>query len=136
MPTLDVTDVLFDPDFCDFNLWVTRRVQTVDDDGIGSDSEVKTQFAGVVTVDRSLENRRMQSGQVISGAILIVTTERLTQGQTGRDADIVTYQGRDYRVTFVDPYTVLNRWWKHQSSFSEIKLWHRACLYQTLLMLM
>ncbi|EDR3959615.1 head-tail adaptor, partial [Salmonella enterica] len=24
MPTLDVTDVLFDPDFCDFNLWVTR----------------------------------------------------------------------------------------------------------------
>ena len=35
MPTLDVTDVLFDPDFCDFNLWVTRRVQTVDEDGIG-----------------------------------------------------------------------------------------------------
>ncbi|EFP9418491.1 head-tail adaptor [Shigella flexneri] len=95
MPTLDVTDVLFDPDFCDFNLWVTRRVQTVDEDGIGSDSEVKKQFAGVVTVDRSLENRRMQAGQVISGAILIVTTERLTQGQTGRD----------YRVTFVDPYT-------------------------------
>jgi hypothetical protein len=53
MPTLDVTDVLFDPDFCDFNLWVTRRAQTVDEDGIGSDSEVKTQFAGVVTVDRS-----------------------------------------------------------------------------------
>ncbi|CHA40187.1 head-tail adaptor [Escherichia coli] len=105
MPTLDVTDVLFDPDFCDFNLWVTRRVQTVDEDGIGSDSEVKKQFVGVVTVDRSLENRRMQAGQVISGAILIVTTERLTQGQTGRDADIVTYQGRDYRVTFVDPYT-------------------------------
>lgn len=100
-----ITDVLFDPDFCDFNLWVTRRAQTVDEDGIGSDSEVKTQFAGVVTVDRSLENRRMQAGQVISGAILIVTTERLTQGQTGRDADIVTYQNRDYRVTFVDPYT-------------------------------
>ena len=57
MPTLDVTDVLFDPDFCGFNLWVTRRVQTVDEDGIGSDSEVKKQFAGVVTVDRSLENR-------------------------------------------------------------------------------
>ena len=34
MPTLDVTDVLFDPDFCDFNLWVTRRAQTVDEDGI------------------------------------------------------------------------------------------------------
>ncbi len=82
MPTLDVTDVLFDPDFCDFNLWVTRRVQTVDEDGIGSNSEVKKQFAGVVTVDRSLENHRMQAGQVISGAILIVTTERLTEDDT------------------------------------------------------
>ena len=102
MPNLDVTDVLFDPDFCDTNLWVT---QTVDADGVGSDVDVKNQFSGVVTVDRSLENRRMQSGQVIGGAILVVTTERLSQGQTGRDADIVTYQNRDYRVTFVDPYT-------------------------------
>lgn len=105
MPNLDVTDVLFDPDFCDFNLWVTRRVQTVDEHGRGKNSESKTQFAGVVTVDRSLENRRMQSGNTISGAILVVTTERLTQGQTGRDADIVTYQNRDYIVAFVDPYT-------------------------------
>ena len=70
MPNLDVTDVLFDPDFCDFNLWVTRRAQTVDEDGIGSDSEVKTQFAGVVTVDRSLENRRMQAGRLSAARFL------------------------------------------------------------------
>lgn len=62
-------------------------------------------------VDRSLEARRMEAGQNISGAILIVTQFRLTQGQPGTDsaprldADIVTYNGRDYRVTFVDPYT-------------------------------
>lgn len=105
MPLLDVTDVLFDPDFCDTNLWVTRRSQAVDDDGFAKDTDSKTRFSGVVTVDRSLENRRMQAGQVIGGAILVVTTERLTQGQTGRDADVVTYQNRDYRVTFVDPYT-------------------------------
>ncbi len=54
MPNLDVTDVLFDPDICDFNLWVTRRAHTVDDEGIGCYSEFKTQFAWVVTVDRSL----------------------------------------------------------------------------------
>lgn len=41
MPTLDVTDVLFDPDFCDFNLWVTRRVQTVDDDGSAATAKLK-----------------------------------------------------------------------------------------------
>lgn len=72
----------------------------MDKDGIGSDSEVKTQFAGVVTVDRSRENRRMPGD-----AILIVTAERLAQGQTGRGADIATYQNRDDRVTFVNPYT-------------------------------
>jgi len=105
MPTLDVTEVLFDPDFCDINLWVTRQEQYVDNNGRGVNNKVKTQFSGVVTVDRSLENRRMQSGQAIGGAILVVTTSRLSNGQAGRDADIVTYQNRDYRVTFVDPYT-------------------------------
>ena len=105
MPNLDVTDVLFDPDFCDTSLIVTRNQQTIDADGFATNAPVKLPFSGVVTVDRSLEARRMMAGQVITGAILIVTTERLTAGQTARDADIVTYQNRDYRVTFVDPYT-------------------------------
>ncbi|EPB9884024.1 head-tail adaptor [Yersinia enterocolitica] len=105
MPNLDVTDVLFDPDFCDMSLRVKRNLQTVDADGFATNTVAEKGFAGVVTVDRSLESRRMMSGNVIGGAILIVTTERLTQGQTGRDADIVTYQNRDYRVSFVDPYT-------------------------------
>ncbi|EON3347180.1 head-tail adaptor [Yersinia enterocolitica] len=105
MPNLDVTDVLFDPDFCDMSLRVKRNLQTVDADGFAINTVTEKGFAGVVTVDRSLESRRMMSGNVIGGAILIVTTERLTQGQTGRDADIVTYQNRDYRVSFVDPYT-------------------------------
>lgn len=105
MPNLDVTDVLFDPDFCDTSLLVTRRFQQTDADGITASVEEKSGFSGVVTVDRSLENRRMQAGQAIGGAILVVTIERLSNGETGRDADIVTYQNRDYRVSFVDPYT-------------------------------
>ncbi|WP_313048787.1 head-tail adaptor [Atlantibacter subterraneus] len=105
MPTLDVTDVLLSPEFLDTSLVVKRNEQTVDDDGFAINVVTQTPFGGVVTVDRSLEARRMQAGQVISGAILIVTTYRLTSGNTGLDADIVTYQGRDYRVTFVDPYT-------------------------------
>ncbi|MDI6537171.1 head-tail adaptor [Pantoea ananatis] len=105
MPDLDVTDILFDPDFCDTTLVVKRRSMTVDDDGFGKNTVTSSPFTGVVTVDKALESRRLEAGQVVHGAILIVTTERLTQGQTGRDADIVTYQGRDYRVSFVDPYT-------------------------------
>jgi hypothetical protein len=105
MPNLDVTEILFDPDFADFSLVVTRNAQSVDDDGFVTNAPTTSTFTGVVTVDRSLEARRMQAGQVVTGAILIITTERLTQGQTGIDADIVTYQNRNYRVTFVDPYT-------------------------------
>lgn len=105
MPTLDVTDILLSPEFLDTTLVVKRSEQTVDNDGFAQNTVTQTQFAGVVTVDRSLEARRMQAGQVINGAILIVTTYRLTSGNTGVDADIVTYRGRDYRVTFVDPYT-------------------------------
>ncbi|WP_048784612.1 hypothetical protein [Pantoea vagans] len=105
MPTLDVTDVLLSSEFLDTTLVVKRNEQTVDEDGFARNTTTETLFGGVVTVDRSLEARRMQAGQVIDGAILIITTYRLSSGNTGIDADIVTYRGRDYRVTFVDPYT-------------------------------
>lgn len=111
MPFLDVTDVLHDPDFCDYTLVCTRKTQSVDADGFATNTDQDTPFNGVVTVDRSLEAKRMAAGQNISGAILIVTQFRLTQGQQASagvpalDADVVTYNGRQYRVTFVDPYT-------------------------------
>lgn len=75
MLIFDVIDVFFDLDFCDFNFWVMCWVQIVDEDGIGSDSEVKMQFVGVVIVDCLLENCCMQFGQVISGVIFIVMIE-------------------------------------------------------------
>lgn len=105
MPTLDVSDILLDPDFCDTTLRVTRKTPYIDTDGFTKTTTAQTPFSGVVTVDRALEAHRMEAGQVVSGAILVTTQTRLTQGETGRDADIVTYQNRDYRVTFVDPYT-------------------------------
>lgn len=111
MPFLDMSDVLMDPDFLDTSLVCHRQIQTVDADNFPTNTPQDIPFSGVVTVDRSLEARRMAAGQNINGAILIVTTFRLTQG-TRRDvngnvldADIVTYDGYDYRVTFVDPYT-------------------------------
>ncbi|EIA6527236.1 head-tail adaptor [Citrobacter portucalensis] len=105
MPFLDVTDVLLDPDFCDYALVCTRNTQTVDADGFATNVSQDIPFNGVVTVDRSLEAKRMAAGQSIGGAILVVTQFRLTQGKSGLDADVVLYNGRHYRVTFVDPYT-------------------------------
>ena len=105
MPFLDVTEVLLDPDFVDLTLVCHRQTQTVDEDNFPINTPQDIPFSGVVTVDRSLEAKRMAAGQNINGAILIVTQFRLIQGQPGFDADIVTYRGREYRVTFVDPYT-------------------------------
>lgn len=105
MPFLDVTDVLSDPDFCDTSLICYRSVQIRDEDNFVTNRPQEISFSGVVTVDRALEAKRMAAGQCISGAILIITSFRLTQGQSGLDADVVIYQGRKYRVTFVDPYT-------------------------------
>ena len=111
MPLLDGSDVLMDPDFLDTSLICHRQIQTVDADNFPTNTPQDIPFSGVVTVDRSLEAKRMAAGQNINGAILIVTQFRLTQGQPETnsaprlDADIVTYSGRDYRVTFVDPYT-------------------------------
>lgn len=111
MPDLDMSDVLLDPDFLDTSLVCHRQVQTLDGDNFPINTPQDYAFSGVVTVDRSLEAKRMAAGQNINGAILIVTQFRLTQGQPGSDtaqkldADTVSYQGRVYRVTFVDPYT-------------------------------
>ncbi|HCU0869410.1 head-tail adaptor [Morganella morganii] len=106
MPFLDVSDILSDPDFVDTTLVCRRNRQSRDDDGFSTNIPAEDiPFSGVVTVDRSLEARRMEAGQTIGGAILIVTRFRLTQGNEDYDADVVTYQGRRYRVTFVDPYT-------------------------------
>lgn len=93
MPLLDVTEVLLDPDFVDLTLVCHRQVQTVDEDNFPVNTPQDIPFSGVVTVDRSLEAKRMAAGQNINGSILIVTQFRLTQGQPGLDADTVTYQG-------------------------------------------
>ncbi len=94
-----------DPDFADGSLVVRKCLQVVDDDGFAANTRSEHPFVGVVTVDHSLIAARRQAGQVISGAILIITQERLTGGQTDRDSDIVIYQGLEYRVSQVDPYT-------------------------------
>ncbi|MGJ8524107.1 hypothetical protein R84981_002825 [Carnimonas sp. R-84981] len=102
-PLLDVTEVLDCDEFKD-DMVCTRRTQITDDDGFTTDEHERINFSGVVTVDKALENTRLEAGQQSQGAILVCTKFCLTSGDNVGDADIVTYRGRDYRVSFVDDY--------------------------------
>ncbi len=104
MPLLDVSEIFTDPDFVDCSLVCYRQLQVPDDDNFVANAQQPIPFAGIVTIDRSMQAKRMAAGQNINGAILIVTQFQLTEGKPGYDADIVTYQGANYRVTLTDPY--------------------------------
>lgn len=109
MPTLDVTEVLDDPDIAD-TFTVTRRVQTVS--SLGRTVVTPTVVAGVVGVvcaagpndlQRLPEDQRM--GKVIS----IVTRYKLRgpalSGSTEYQPDLVIWNGSTFIVKWVDDYS-------------------------------
>ncbi|MBV8159133.1 MAG: hypothetical protein JO278_15845 [Dyella sp.] len=109
MPLLDVSDILFDPDFADLTLTVTRNAQTVGNDGIAVDTPTTTPFVGVVTSSTGSVLHRVAEGARISDTILIHTRFKLIDGQAGYDADIVNWQGLQWTVTNVNDYSTYGR---------------------------
>lgn len=104
MPFLYVSEILIDPDFAD-SLICERQSQTVGDDGIAVNVPTTAPFLGVVTSDKSKELARLAAGSLISGAILVHTSFRLTNGKPGIDADIIIWNGARYTVASVDDYS-------------------------------
>lgn len=104
MPLLDVSDALDDEDFAD-TLALTVRAVTVGEDGRGVTTETTTNISGVVTSDKGRNRDLIAEGQRVVGSILVHTRVRLTSGGDGREADVVTWSGRDYTVSSVDDYT-------------------------------
>ena len=51
MANLDVSDILFDPDFADTNIFCERSVQTINDNGLAVNETRRIRFTGVVTPD-------------------------------------------------------------------------------------
>lgn len=109
MPFLDVAEVLFDPDFMDRTLTVTRNAQTVGNDGIAVNTPTTTPFYGVVTSLNGSVLNRVAEGEHISDTITIHTTFKLIDGQAGYDADIVNWQGLQWTVTNVNDYSSYGR---------------------------
>jgi len=104
MPLLDVSEILLDPDFVD-SLVCMRNTQTVDDNGIATDTPTTTPFYGVVTNNTGDLLMRLAEGSRITGSITVHSQFNLIAGNDGIDADIVTWNGRQYTVTNVGDWS-------------------------------
>lgn len=106
MPFLDVSDVLFDPDFCDA-IELHRMTQSVSTNtGEATNTEAISTFYGVVTSDRGDVLRRMAAGEHIEGSIVIHSQTPLRDGGgLYASADEVVWANRRYVVTNVNDYS-------------------------------
>jgi galactose-6-phosphate isomerase len=108
MPLLDVTDVILDPMFVDTATY-TRRVQTIGLDGLAVNDDTTASIYGVVTSDRGDILHRLADGSRVTGSIIFHTITRLQSGGAGFDADILTWDGRQYTVVNVNSYSRYGR---------------------------
>lgn len=109
MPTLDVTEVLSDPDFMTNALVRIRYTQTVGSDGIASNTTASDSFSGVVTQATGNQLVRADGGSYISGTILVHSTFPLSAGAAGQDADVIAWRGRNYTVKDVADWSDYGR---------------------------
>jgi hypothetical protein len=119
MPTLDVTEVLGSPEFQD-NFLVTQTAFVIGAGGTGS-STVTGPFAaqGVVIPGKS-SLQRNSDGERVTAYLDVYTTYPLTNGLktddvSSREADIVTWRGRQFTVMGIDDFTNFGAGFIHAS---------------------
>lgn len=97
--TIDVTDLLSDPDFVMHDLVAVSRAQSVNNAGRTENTEMRITFSGVVFPGTGNMMLRTPDGERVTGDISIVTRHYLTDGiGQGRTADVVEYAGGRYIV--------------------------------------
>lgn len=109
MPALDVTLCLTDPMFLTRGLICTRNAQSIDSEGIATNTPATFTFAGVVTNDTGDVLVRSGEGSKIQANINIHTRFKLVAGNDDLDADVVTYKGNQYTVVSVADWSDYGR---------------------------
>jgi hypothetical protein len=104
MPTLDVTEILDDPDICD-TFSVIQRTETANSFGESTLTETQTDNVVGVVVPGSGTLTREDDHQSLTKTISVVTTFRLQGPSPGFQADIVVWKGSRYLVTTLDDLT-------------------------------
>ena len=101
MPSLDVSDVLLDPDFMSKGILHKRISIVVNDKGRSETKIAESKFNGVVTTNDGDKLDRHSDGTIIKGSINIHTRFVLSEGDADHQADEITWQGREYIVSQV-----------------------------------
>ncbi|MBZ9939140.1 hypothetical protein LB518_22780 [Mesorhizobium sp. BR1-1-16] len=104
MPLLDVSEILFDPDFAD-TLTLERSTVVTGSNGMAVRTPAApVAFYAVVTSSSGDILARLAEGRQRHGSITVHTRTRLVAGQGATEADVVVYDGQHYTVTNVNSY--------------------------------
>ena len=109
MPTLDVTDLVLDPDFATTGLICIRSVEVVGEDGVAVQTPAQTPFTGVVTQGKGAKLDRLDGSSRTEDSILIHTPFVLRVSGVGYAADVVLWNGARYTVSQVNDYSTFGR---------------------------
>lgn len=105
MATVDPSELLSDPDLIDTFI-VTRKQQTLDEHGrTWTSGGVSKRIFGVVVPASGRTLNIMPDLTSVQGVIEVWTKFRLEVASDTTQPDMITWQGRDYIVNVVQPYT-------------------------------
>ena len=104
MPLLDVSEILFDPDFMDANIPVIRSVRTMVN---GRTVDTPGQYVMTANIQPSsaADLRRLPEAERIGSFITVVTQFKLQPLTSTNGPDIVVWQGNNFRVKSVNDWS-------------------------------
>lgn len=109
--SIDVTDIVLDPDLGGHCFDVLREVMAVGDDGLRRTAWQKHSTAvGSIQPAMAEDLKRLPEAERVSGTIVVRTPFSLTAGQDSTTADVVWWQGTHYTVVSADPWAFGQGW--------------------------
>lgn len=109
--SLDVTDVVLDPDMGGHTFQVVRESEAVTNDGLRQTAwqKVAQAFGSIQPAD-SAELERLPEAERVNGAIMVYTPYPLSPGAGSMTADVVWWQGRHYTVQVANAWPFGRGW--------------------------
>ena len=103
MASIDITELLDDPDFSD-TFFLRRQHQNIDSSGLAHNAETSVACDGVCFPGGGNKLIRTRDGDRVEADMTIVTRTILHDGRGGEPADNVEWMGLRYVVTLVEDY--------------------------------